>query len=125
MKTAIYTMTHKIFSVPEDEMYIPLQVGAAVNETLGYTGDNTGDNISQLICYYCELTGMYWVWKNVHDCDYVGICHYRRYLLARNGTMFTSSEIENIMKDYDVITTKRLRLNFTYHTGFGKNHNIN
>ncbi|MDD3239446.1 MAG: DUF4422 domain-containing protein [Lachnospira sp.] len=124
MKTVIYTMTHKKFDEPADPMYVPLQVGAAVHPSLGYLEDNTGDNISKQNCYYSELTGMYWVWKNVHDVDYVGICHYRRYLLNKNDVMFTASEIEELMQHYDIITTKKLELNFSYHYGFGENHNI-
>lgn len=124
MKTAIFTMTHKKFNEPKDKMYVPLQVGAATHEALGYQGDNTGDNISEQNCYYSELTGVYWVWKNVADIDYVGICHYRRYLLNRKGVMLTADEIEEIMQNYDVITTMRLDLNFPYHYAFGENHNV-
>ncbi len=43
-----------------------------------YLGDNTGDNISQLRVPFCELTVMYWAWKN-EDADYYGLCHYRRF----------------------------------------------
>lgn len=43
-----------------------------------YLGDNTGDNISDLRIPFCEMTVMYWAWKN-EDADYFGLCHYRRY----------------------------------------------
>ena len=129
-KTEIYVMTHKPFTVPSDPIYIPVHVGRRPwreghpgenSKLLSYTGDDSGDNISDRNCYYSELTGMYWVWKNV-SCDYVGICHYRRYLLNRQGFMFTSSEIEHILTEYDVITTKNLDLNFSYYEGFAANH---
>ena len=40
--------------------------------------DNVGDNISDRNPYYCEMTGVYWVWKNDKSSDYLGSCHYRR-----------------------------------------------
>lgn len=33
MSVKIYTMTHKKFDVPNDPMYVPLQVGAEGKET--------------------------------------------------------------------------------------------
>lgn len=65
MLVKIYTMTHKKFDVPNDPMYVPLQVGAEGKEPLGYVRDNTGENISALNCYYSELTGVYWIWKTI------------------------------------------------------------
>ena len=89
-QTAIYVMTHKAFTPPPDPLYIPLHVGRAAassysrdekSSPLSFcVGDNTGDHISEKNCYYSELTGMYWVWKNSHA-KVVGTCHYRRYLL--------------------------------------------
>ena len=73
--------------MPEDEVYLPLHVGAEGKTDLGYTKDNTGDNISVKNPNYCELTGMYWAWKNLRA-DYIGFVHYRRY--------FTCKEIRNI-----------------------------
>ena len=67
MDLTIYTLTHKHFTKPDDNMYVPLQVGTAINSPLGYLRDDTGDNISALNGYYSELTGLYWIWKNVHD----------------------------------------------------------
>ena len=45
---------------------------------LGIIGDDTGDNISYLNPYYCEMTAMYYAWKNI-KADYKGLCHYRRF----------------------------------------------
>jgi hypothetical protein len=124
MSVKIYTMTHKKFTVPEDTMYVPLQVGSAGGENLGYLCDDTGDNISEQNCYYSELTGVYWVWKNDTESDIVGICHYRRYLLNEKGVMFNQKEIEDLMTKYDVLTSRLLTLDFSYHYGFSDNHNI-
>lgn len=42
----IIVATHKEYRMPEDEMYLPLQVGAEGKEDFGYRRDNTGENIS-------------------------------------------------------------------------------
>ena len=44
-----------------------------------FMNDDVGDNISDKRLSYCEMTVQYWVWKNIKS-DYVGFCHYRRYL---------------------------------------------
>ena len=51
MDLTIYTLTHKHFTKPDDNMYVPLQVGTAINSPLGYLRDDTGDNISALNGY--------------------------------------------------------------------------
>lgn len=101
--TNVYVCTHKSFDAPQDELYIPLHVGRALSEALGYQGDDTGDSISEKNKSFCELTGVYWVWKNV-DCDIVGICHYRRYF-SYDGELLTGEYIEKLLKQdgYDII----------------------
>ena len=64
---------------------IPIHVGAAGQDNMNaQIYDNTGDNISQKNPNYCELTALYWQWKNVlnkvSDNDYYGLCQYRRML---------------------------------------------
>ena len=49
---------------------------------LGFTCDNTGDNISEKNDHYSELTVLYWGWKNIKDVEYIGLNHYRRYFDA-------------------------------------------
>lgn len=101
MDTRIYVMTHKEIPEISDQMYIPLQVGTACQDALGYTGDNTGENISEKNPFYCELTGIYWLWKNV-QCDIIGICHYRRYFV-REDMLLDQGYIEKVLKKYPII----------------------
>ena len=54
MSMRIYTMTHKKFTPLPDPLYVPLHVGRACGENLGYLGDDTGEQISALNCYYSE-----------------------------------------------------------------------
>ncbi len=58
---------------------IPIQAGAALSG-LRICGicDDTGDNISHKNKQYCELTALYWIWKN-DTSSYVGLSHYRRH----------------------------------------------
>lgn len=102
MEIKVYIAMHKLFALPAvDDCYIPLQVGSAGKESLGYLTDDDGCNISQKNENYCELTGMYWIWKNCPG-DIVGLCHYRRFL-AQNGHILTQNEIETILQQYDLI----------------------
>jgi len=65
---------------------------------------------------------MYWIWKNIRTSDYVGICHYRRYPVNDNDVIMNEVEYEAILKEYDLITTKKLTLNFSYYDGYAANH---
>lgn len=61
------------------ETYVPVWAGKNYKPDIpGFTGDDSGGNISEKNKYYSELTGIYWVWKNTYS-DIVGCCHYRRY----------------------------------------------
>ncbi len=101
MDTRIYVMTHKKIDKIPDAMYIPMQVGKKGKEDLGYPGDDTKDHISEKNPYYCELTGIYWIWKNV-DCDVIGICHYRRYFV-KEEQLLRQDYIEKTMQKYPII----------------------
>ena len=80
MNTKILVCCHKIDICASQEPYYPIQVGKAIADVdLGVTGDDTGDNISCKNPFYCELTGIYWAWKNLKNVDVIGLCHYRRY----------------------------------------------
>ncbi len=102
MDTRIYICTHKAFTPPEGDLFHILHVGSALHEDLGYERDDTGDNISEKNNSFCELTGVYWVWKNI-SCDIVGICHYRRYFVE-DEDFLSNDRIEELLSEgYDVI----------------------
>lgn len=124
MGVTIFTMTHKKFPTPKDPVYIPLHVGRSLAQNLGYMGDDTGVSISDKNCYYGELTGVYWVWKNIRTSDYVGVCHYRRYFCTEEGRILTGPEYERILSEYDIITSKKLKLNYSYYDGYASDYNI-
>ena len=101
--------------MPSDEVYMPIHVGREGKDNLGYVGDNTGENISIKNPNYCELTGLYWAWKNL-DCEYIGLCHYRRYFAHKSKSskledkkqaIFTRDDYERLLQQYDVILPKK------------------
>lgn len=124
MKTQIFVMTHKKFNPPKNPIYVPLQVGRALNADLGYLGDATGDSISDLNPYYGELTGMYWLWKNYHEADLIGVCHYRRYFFGSEGKLMTQEEYETALSDTDVMVSDAIYAPKPYLEYFGEAHHV-
>lgn len=85
IKTRILVCCHKKDIMATNKPYFPIQLGKDINNTdLGISTDNTGDNISSKNPYFCELTGIYWAWKNLQDTEVIGLCHYRRYFDFHN-----------------------------------------
>ncbi len=93
----IYVGYHRKFPLIKGDFIKPLHVGrdcALVSSKDGKVtqedfdwlikntiGDNTGDNISSMNREFCELTALYWIWKNVTKEDYVGFMQYRRHFI--------------------------------------------
>ena len=103
--------------MPQDRMYLPLHVGAKGKSPIAnYIPDNTGDNISEKNPYYCELTGLYWAWKNL-DFDFIGLCHYRRYFSVAKHIpktedekfkiVLNSDQVENLLSKTNIILPKQ------------------
>lgn len=114
MNVKIIIACHKKCDVPEDKnIYLPVHVGAEGKDSIGFTPDNTGDNISAKNFMYSELTGLYWAWKNLR-CDYLGLVHYRRcfsmHRKFRNASMkdvLTEADVKELLKHHDVIVPVR------------------
>lgn len=78
---SIYVCHHKASHFLTGDGFVPVHVGKANSfNDIGCSGDNTGDNISLRNPFYCEVTAHYWMWKNDHDSDILGLMHYRRHL---------------------------------------------
>ena len=101
----MYVITHKEYENKiKTEGYKILQVGAFKGHIQADCYDDTGENISTKNPNYCELTGLYWIWKNTND-SYVGISHYRRYFTHTFNAdrALNTEEIETLLSKYDVI----------------------
>ena len=114
----IYVITHKIFndSIVDNKFYQILHVGKNENCRSYYLRDDTGDNISFKNNEFCELTGLYWIWKNGLESpsEVTGIVHYRRYFTTRreqlcqeyfntNPTILSGDTISDQLLNHDII----------------------
>ncbi|MCQ2530421.1 MAG: DUF4422 domain-containing protein [Lachnospiraceae bacterium] len=112
MDIKIIVAAHKPYRMPEDSMYVPVQAGAAMHDPIdGYPGDNTGDNIGEKNPLYCELTCIYWAWKNL-EADYLGLAHYRRHFsIGGSGDkwqkILTKVQAENLLQKADVVLPQK------------------
>jgi len=110
----IYIAAHKQFNNTAPSNYRVLQVGAEGKADLGYLRDNSGDNISVKNPTFCELTGLYWMWKHVDD-DYIGLVHYRRYFCRslNSKKILSENDIKKKLRDHDIIVPFPMHLKNT------------
>ncbi|SDP06626.1 DUF4422 domain-containing protein [Selenomonas ruminantium] len=119
----IMIVTHKDYWLPKDEVYYPMYVGekarglekeGMVSETC--LTDGTGDNIAEKNPNYCELTGMYWAWKNM-QADYIGLVHYRRLFTCKEKysqegkreQILSYSDWKRILTNHAVVVPRKRR----------------
>lgn len=119
----VFVATHVKCDPPHNPIYVPLHVGRHGKADLGYLGDDTGENISDLNFLYGELTGLFWIWQNVHDVNYVGLCHYRRYFLNTKGQAMDKSDYIELLEQYDAIVPRHAECEGSYYRHFGRSHN--
>jgi hypothetical protein len=118
----LYVVAHKRARMPKDPLYVPIQVGSGPD--LYPVRDNTGDQIAEKNPNFCELTAMYWIWKNVTE-DVVGIAHYRRYMtrgpLSRR--IIGREDVKDLLQTADLLVPRPLCMrNETVLEQFGQRH---
>ena len=118
----IYVATHKKFEKKLPEYYEPILVGSYNKNIDEYTRDDTKTNISIKNENYCELTGLYWIWKNDTTNEIVGLCHYRRYFKGDENGCISKKTIKKILECYDVIVPKPLYYTKDVYYDYCKNH---
>lgn len=101
----IYVVTHKDIDLLLPNNYSLIGVGnnKIASENMH---DDVGDNISQKNQYYCELTALYWIWKNATNIDVVGLTHYRRIFSCEkidDVSFVENNEVNDLLDLYDII----------------------
>lgn len=94
----IYSVFHKPFYQPVADFVNPIQVGKSIAANkMEMAGDDTGENISYLNPFFCEMTAVYWIIKNVdRSAGAWGLCHYRRYFSEQSfNILFKKKSIYN------------------------------
>lgn len=139
-KTLILVCTHKPFLMFKDDILIPIQIGNKVSDlNLGYLGDDTGVNISDKNPNYCELTALYWAWKNLSITEIIGFCHYRRFFQFHFedeiiNSIFDDDLIKHkarfildldVFKNYDIILPRPIEFETSLYSQYSKEHNEN
>lgn len=129
----IIVAAHKPYKMPTDSAYLPVFVGSSLKSAgtvptnpmgrdpssagsvpksagtvpTGFARDDAGENISEKNPSYCELTAVYWAWKNL-DAAAIGLVHYRRHFASSVGTVPANwQDFTALLKGYDVILPKK------------------
>lgn len=112
----IYVATHLEASNLKDNNRILIQVGAANSKKkLGTIQDNSFDNISSKNNMYCELTALYWIWKNTNE-KIIGLEHYRRSFNDTDCNYF------DILEKHKVIVSKPYYYNLSLEEQYKRAH---
>lgn len=118
----IFVGYHKPYQLLKGNLFQPIHLGRAVANQKAkdgtntandlqwlkdnMIGDDTGDNISEKNRRYCELTGIYWIWKNysqIGNPDYIGFMHYRRHFIFDDDVFVKYTPHELHEKTYSKI----------------------
>ena len=147
-KIKILVCCHKPSELPQDDIFLPIHVGAAISDVnLGIQRDDqlngqACDNISSKNRSFCELTAIYWAWKSIKkiypELQYIGLNHYRRFFsfdetrLTASGIpkdvkniaqyKLDKSKIESWLSSNKVITTPKAHLKTSVASGYEHAH---
>lgn len=114
MKNVIIVVAHKQCKIVNSEIYRPIIVGKNEVSLENAWRDNSEDNIAEKNSTYCELTALYWFWKNqANQYDNIGLCHYRRYFTKNSFSnllkdLVTSQDIDAYMSLHDIVLPRPL-----------------
>lgn len=122
MNIDLYVITHKeVANIPSDRQIIGVG-GKELKCTSFY--DNTGENISDKNGSFCELTALFWMWKN-SNADILGLEHYRRIFCRKNPFVARPIDKQFICKKllkFDVIIAEKFPLYQTVYKNYSRIH---
>ena len=118
-RVKIFVGYHKPYQIIDSKIIQPIHLGRAValadakdgansKKDVAWLrknmiGDDTGDNISARNRNFCELTGIYWLWKNyaaIGDPARIGFMHYRRHFIFNDQKFREYTPTEKHEKPY-------------------------
>ena len=108
----IFVITHKKVELQLPQNYSVLSVGSYNGEKDGFISDQSGDSISSENPSFCELTGLYWIWKNYNKEDITGLVHYRRFFYAGKNIL-SYEKAAKYLEKCDVILPEKSYLRRT------------
>lgn len=119
----MYMVTHKTVEfIPEGRT--PIFVGDGDNSRK-YLSDNSGNNISAKNKNYCELTALYWIWKNDKTSESVSIEHYRRFFMDPKRivpTIISKERVDNLVKGGKVVVPRQQKWAVSIGSHYKTNH---
>ena len=144
----ILICVHSNSTLPQNDIFLPVQAGAEISkkelQIPGYNllKDDYGDNISLKNKSFCEMTVIYWAWKNIKNLfpnlKYIGLNHYRRFFafdkkrsivdlyekkqLDINNYAINSKLIIDFLDKYDAIVPQKTYYPYSLEKFYELNH---
>lgn len=109
---SIYIVSHKKqhYNLEIPDNYLFFYVGPDRNNLAsnGGVADGFGDNIASLNSSFCELTALYWIWKNDQSLT-KGLVHYRRLFTepGNQNRLLDTTTADLLLQDYDIILPQK------------------
>nr|WP_279324814.1 DUF4422 domain-containing protein [Bifidobacterium primatium] len=124
----MFVSAHKPVEWAMPDGYEMVQAGAALHPHFAELTDDTGDNISERNPSYCEISVLYWIWKNI-DASRVGLVQYRRYFFRKPWqcslkAIMGLQDINAILDSHDIVVGQPITYHETVRATYERMHHI-